>query len=202
MADPADAEFLARLARLDPQLLSPIRHRGPHAQAHPTVIRSRDSLARARSLLINHIRGSIMSSGSRLPTCYADTLQRRIHTVIPSELQPALLPILETIASLTTQIHALNRQIERLCQGQYPETQGPPTVGRVGPTTSLAYLLALEDPLRFLRSREVVPTVGPEPTTSGLLGSMKVSTLAGQPILFYSLLASHRHILPPHVEQC
>ncbi len=45
-ADEADAEHLARLARLDPQLLSPIRHRGPEAQAHLTVIRSRDSLVR------------------------------------------------------------------------------------------------------------------------------------------------------------
>ena len=65
-ADEADAEHLARLARLDPQLLSPIGHRGPEAQAHLTVIRSRDSLVRARTLLINHVRGSVKSSGARL----------------------------------------------------------------------------------------------------------------------------------------
>jgi len=43
-ADEADAENLARLARLDPPLLSPIRHRGPEAQAHLSMIRPRDSL--------------------------------------------------------------------------------------------------------------------------------------------------------------
>jgi len=72
-ADQADAEHLARLARLDPQLLSPIRHRGPEAQAHLTVIRSRDSLVRARTLLINHVRGSVKSTGARLPACSADS---------------------------------------------------------------------------------------------------------------------------------
>jgi transposase len=58
-ADGADAQHLARLARPDPQLLSPIRHRGPEAQAHLTVIRSRDSLVRPRALLISHVRGSV-----------------------------------------------------------------------------------------------------------------------------------------------
>ena len=63
-ADEANAGHRARLARLDPQLLSPIRHRVPEAQAHQTVIRSRDSLVRARTLLINHVRGSVKTSGA------------------------------------------------------------------------------------------------------------------------------------------
>ena len=112
-ADEADAEHLARLARLDPQLLSPIRHRGPEAQAHLTVIRSRDSLVRARTLLINHVRGSVKSSGARLLTCSADSFHHRVEPSIPAELQPALLPIVQTIASLTAQIHAYNRQTVR-----------------------------------------------------------------------------------------
>ncbi len=112
-ADEADAEHLARLARLDPQLLSPIRHRGPEAQAHLTVIRSRDSLVRARTLLINHVRGSVKSTGARLRACSADSFHHRVVPTIPTELAPALLPILETIASLTAQIHAYNRQTVR-----------------------------------------------------------------------------------------
>jgi len=159
-ADEADAEHLARLARLDPQLLSPIRHRGPEAQAHLTVIRSRDSLVRARTLLINHVRGSVKSSGARLLACSADSFHHRVEPSIPAELQPALLPIIETIASLTAQIHAYNRQIEQLCQKQYPETQGLRAVGGVGPITSLAYVLTLDDPDRFRKSREVAPALG------------------------------------------
>jgi transposase len=159
-ADEADAEHLARLARLDPQLLSPIRHRGPEAQAHLTVIRSRDSLVRARTLLINHVRGSAKSTGARLRACSADSFHHRVAPTIPMELAPALLPVLETIASLTAQIHAYNRQIEQLCQEQYAETQGLRAVGGVGPITALAYVLTLDDPDRFRKSREVAPSLG------------------------------------------
>ena len=159
-ADEADAEHLARLARLDPQLLSPIRHRGPEAQAHLTVIRSRDSLVRARTLLINHVRGSVKGTGARLRACSADSFHHRVAPTIPPELAPALMPVLETIASLTAQIHAYNRQIEQLCQEHYPETQGLRAVGGVGAVTSLAYVLTLDDPDRFRKSREVAPALG------------------------------------------
>jgi len=159
-ADEADAEHLARLARLDPQLLSPIRHRGPEAQAHLTVIRSRDSLVRARTLLINHVRGSVKSSGARLLSCSADSFHHRVSPSIPAELQPALLPIIETIASLTAQIHAYNRQIAQLCQEHYPETRHLRQVSGVGPITALAYILTLDDPDRFRKSREVAPALG------------------------------------------
>ncbi len=67
--DRADAETLARLARLDPELLSPIHHRSPQAQADLAVLRSRDALIRSRTLLINHARGIVKSSGARLPSC-------------------------------------------------------------------------------------------------------------------------------------
>lgn len=69
--DEADAETLARLARLDPKLLSPIHHRSPQAQAHLSMIRSRDVLVRTRTLLINHVRGTVKASGERLPSCSA-----------------------------------------------------------------------------------------------------------------------------------
>ena len=54
--DRADAATLARLARLDPELLSPIHHRSPEAQADLAVLRSRDAIVRCRTLLINHAR--------------------------------------------------------------------------------------------------------------------------------------------------
>ena len=39
--DPLDARTLARLARIDPQLLAPVKHRSAKAQADLTVIRAR-----------------------------------------------------------------------------------------------------------------------------------------------------------------
>jgi transposase len=59
--DRADAEQLARLGRLDPQLLSPIQHRGIEAQEDLALLRSRDSLVAARTTLINHVRGVVKS---------------------------------------------------------------------------------------------------------------------------------------------
>ena len=47
--DKVDAEYLARLARLDPKLLSPIDHRDEGAQQHLTQLRARDVLVRTRA---------------------------------------------------------------------------------------------------------------------------------------------------------
>jgi len=161
--DKVDAEYLARLARLDPKLLSPVYHRGQEAQAHLTVIRSRDVLVRSRTMLINHTRGMVKTSGTRLPSCSAPSFHKQVHEFIPQELLPALVPILDHIASLTQQIYAYDRQIKKLSQERYPETNLLRKVSGVGPLTALAYVLTLEDPKRFRKSREVGPYLGMVP---------------------------------------
>ena len=55
--DRLDAQTLARLARIDLQLLSPVKHRSAKAQADLTVIRARAGLVRARTALVNTVRG-------------------------------------------------------------------------------------------------------------------------------------------------
>jgi transposase len=55
--DRLDAQTLARLARIDPQLLSPVKHRSAKTQADLTVIRARAGLVRARTALVNTARG-------------------------------------------------------------------------------------------------------------------------------------------------
>ena len=57
--DEIDAENLARLARLDPKLLYPLKHRGEEGQAHLAIIRSREALVGARTQLVNHVRGAV-----------------------------------------------------------------------------------------------------------------------------------------------
>ncbi len=158
--DRTDAETLARLARLDPSLLSPIHHRSPQAQADLAVLRSRDALVRSRTLLINHVRGIAKSFGDRLPSCSANYFATKVAPSIPEPLQPALIPILETIASLSQQIRAYDRQVEALCKSKYPKTKLLRNVSGVGPLTALAYTLTLEDPQRFPKSRDVGPAVG------------------------------------------
>ncbi len=67
--DRLDAKTLARLARIDPELLSPIRHRSEQAQADLIVIRARAALVEARTMLINSTRGLTKSYGERLRSC-------------------------------------------------------------------------------------------------------------------------------------
>ena len=114
--DEIDAENLARLARLDPKLLYPLKHRGEHSQAHLAIIRSREALVSARTQLVNHVRGTVKSFGTRLPKCPARSFHNKAPEHIPEALWPALGPILETIGSLTERIREYDRQLEAICQ--------------------------------------------------------------------------------------
>ena len=53
--DEVDAENLARLARVNPKLLYPLKHRGEGSQAHMALIRSRQGLIGCRTQLVNHV---------------------------------------------------------------------------------------------------------------------------------------------------
>jgi transposase len=67
--DRLDAQTLARLARIDPQLLYPVKHRSAQAQADLMMIRARAGLVRARTGLVNAARGLAKSYGERLRGC-------------------------------------------------------------------------------------------------------------------------------------
>src|SRR5829696_2525750 len=93
--DEIDAENLARLARLDPKLWYPLKHRAEECQAHLAIIRSREALVSCRTQLVNHVRGAVKSFGGRLPKCPARSFHNKAAEHIPEALLPALEPILE-----------------------------------------------------------------------------------------------------------
>ena len=202
--DRADAEILARLARLDPKLLSPIHHRSPQAQADLAVLRSRDAIVRCRTLLINHARDMVKASGSRLPSCSADSFAHKVAPDIPKPLRPALDPILDTIASLTQQIKSYDHKSEELCNESYPETKLLRRISGVGPLTSLAFILTLEKPDRFRRSREVGPALGlvPRRDQSGDQDPQLRITKTGDAYLRRLLVSSAQYILGPFGPDC
>jgi transposase len=109
-----DAENLARLARVDPKLLYPLKHRSEDSQAHMAIIRSRDALVSARTQLVNHVRGAVKSFGGRLPKCPAVSFHNKAPEHIPEALMPALEAMLEQIGSLTRQIREYDRQLETI----------------------------------------------------------------------------------------
>ena len=158
--DPQDAEMLGRLGRVDPQLLCPIQHRGAEAQADLALLRARDALVKARSQLINHVRGAIKAVGYRIDRSSSESFHKKAAGQVPPELRAALTPVIETIGKLTEQIRGQDAQVEQMGEKKYPETQRLRQVAGVGPLTSLAYVLTIEDPKRFKKSREVGPYLG------------------------------------------
>jgi transposase len=163
--DEVDAENLARLARLDPKLLYPLKHRGEESQAHMALIRSRQALVGSRTQLVNHVRGAVKSFGARLPKCSARSFHKNAAGHIPEALMPALGPVLEQIASLTERIRDYDRKLEEISKESYPETGLLRQVEGVGPLTALAFVLTIEDPYRFERSRAVGAYLGLVPAT-------------------------------------
>ena len=53
--DEVNAENLARLARVDPKLLYPLKHRSEDSQANLAIVRARQALVGARTQLVNHV---------------------------------------------------------------------------------------------------------------------------------------------------
>jgi transposase len=199
--DKLDAENLARLARLDPKLLYPLRHRGEDSQAHLAIIRSREALVGCRTQLVNHVRGAVKSLvGGRLPKCPARSFhKKKVVEHIPEPLWPALGPILETIGSLTERIREYDRRLETICREHYPETKLLRQVEGIGGLTALTFVLTLEDPYRFERSRSVGAYLGLVPATdqSGDRDPQKHISKEGDQMLRKLLVGSAHYILGP-----
>jgi len=164
--DRLDAQTLARLARVDPQLLRPIRHRGEEAQADLTVIRMRAGLLDARTKLVNLVRGTVKGFGERLAKCDADRLGGEHGQALPEPLRETLKPVLEQIESLTERIRQYDVKLEQIARTKYPETELLRQVSGVGILIALTFVLTLEDAARFSRSREVGCYVGLRPKRS------------------------------------
>jgi transposase len=197
--DEIDAESLARLARLDPKLLYPLKHRGEDSQAHLALIRSREVLVGCRTQLVNHVRGAVKSFGARLPKCPARSFHKRAPEHIPEALWAALGPVLETIGSLTQRIREYDCQLETVSKEHYPETELLRQVEGIGVLTALTFVLTLEDPSRFAKSRSVGAYLGliPARDQSGDRDPQKRISKEGDEMLRKLLVGSAHYILGP-----
>src|SRR5215217_6989509 len=167
--------------------------------AHLAIIRSRQALVDCRTQLVNHVRGAVKSFGHRLPKCPARSFHKRAKEHIPEALRPALEPVLEQIASLTERIRGYDRQLETICQEHYPETELLRQVEGIGPLTALTFVLTLEDPHRFEKSRSVGAYLGLVPATgrSGDSDPQKRISKEGDEMLRKLLVGSAHYVLGP-----
>jgi len=91
-------------ARIDPELLYPVKHRSVKAQADLMMIRARAGLVRARTGLVNTARGRAKSYGERLRGGNVRNLNPEKAESLSPELQAALEPLLNAIESLSERI--------------------------------------------------------------------------------------------------
>jgi transposase len=164
--DPFDARTLARLARIDPGLLSPVRHRSAQAQIHLTVIRARAALVSTRTALVNAARGLTKSYGQRLKKCGTEQMNRDSSEGLSQKLRDALDPLLREIESLNERIAEYDRRIEQIAKEVHPEVARLKQVKGVGTLIALSYVLTLDDPQRFRRSRDAGCSLGLRPGRS------------------------------------
>jgi transposase len=161
--DRLDARMLARLARLDPGLLSPVQHRSAEAQIHLTVIRARAALVSTRTALVNAARGLAKSYGERLRKCGTQQVSKELATGLSAELRAALQPLLAEVESLRQRIAEYDRRIEQIAKEVHPEVALLKQVKGVGTLIALTYVLTLDDPHRFRRSRDAGCFLGLRP---------------------------------------
>jgi transposase len=203
-SDQRDAEMLARIGRFDPKLLHPIHHRGERAQSDLAVVKARMMVVKLRSSLITHTRGTVKALGHRISTCSPECFHKRLSEEMPEALGPALTPLINAIETMNTTIAHYDKQIKWMCQDRYPETQGLMAIGGVGPVTVLGYVLTLEDPTRFRRSRSAGAFFGltPKRDQSGQVDKPLGITKAGNTYMRSLLVNCAQYILGAHGPDC
>lgn len=201
--DRSDANLLARLARIDVTMLAPVHHRSRAAQVDLAVLRSRDLLVGVRTRLINHVRGLLKQFGLRVPSCTPGVFVERATEVVPAELEPALTPVLEALRAVAKQIAQHDEEVERLFDAS-PTAQKLAEVDAVGPITSLAFTLTIDDPTKFKSSRIVGSFVGlvPAKDQSGDSDPERHISKAGNGFLRRLLVQCAHRLLGPFGHDC
>jgi transposase len=119
------------------------------------------------------------------------------------KLRTALQPLPAALEALSEQIGEYNKQIERLSQESYPQVELLKQV-KGGTLIALTFLLTLEDPHRFRKSRDVGCYLGLQPgrRNSGQSQPQMHISKEGDPYLRTLLVQGAQHILGPFGPDC
>jgi len=197
--DPQDARTLAEMAWAKPALLAPVRHRSAEAQRDLNLVRARDLLVEARTKLINGVRCLVKGFGARVPKCASLQFCQQAHLHMPEEARGAAAPMLEVIDELSEKIRYYDELLEHVARTRYPHTALLKQVCGVGTLTALAFVLTIEEPCRFQRSRDVGCYLGlrPKQQDSGDRSPQLRITKAGDSYLRKMLVSCAHYILGP-----
>lgn len=197
--DKNDSMILARLARMDPQMLSPVQHRATDVRRDLTLFRVRDKLVGTRTSLILSIRFLCKSFGYRLPNSSAQSFVKKVAPGIPTELRSAVTSMIQVLVTLNEQINTIDQKLQKLATEKYPVTQLLQQIHGVGPMTALCFVLVIGDPTRFSRGRKVASYIGltPRQHQSGEHDPSLPISKAGDAGLRRLLVQCSHHILGP-----
>ena len=194
--DPVDARKLALLARADVRLLAPVEHRSAEQQAELAVIRARDAILRARTLLINSARSIAKGFGLRLPKSITGRFGERALEALPEFLCQALTGLLQQIDAISREITGYDQKISELA-GKHPELARLESIPGVGRLTALTFVLTLGRAERFAHSRDVAGFLGlrPKQRQSGARDPQLGISKSGDPYMRKLLVQCAHHIL-------
>jgi len=166
---------------------------------HLTVTRARAELVSARTALVNAARGLVKSYGQRLPKCGTQQVSRELGAALSTELREVLEPLLKEIESLNERIKEYDERMEKIAKEMYPEVSLLKQVKGVGTQIALTYVLTIEDPHRFLKSREVGCFLGLRPgrRNSGESEPQKSISKEGDRYLRTMMVQGAHYILGP-----
>lgn len=203
-SDTKDAEMLARIARFDRKLFYPIKHRSKESQAVLASLKARDALIKTRTSLINSVRGLLKSLGYKAPSCSSASFAKKLLKEMPEIYCAAIKGTLEIIGQISREISKYDKQVESLCKTRYKETEILRQVKGVGPLTSLAFVLVVEDPTRFEKSRNIGAYLGlvPKRDQSGTVDKQLGITKAGNGFMRKLLVQCAQYIMGEFGEDC
>jgi len=198
-SDRRDALMLARIARMEPALLYPVRHGSQEAQQDLLRIKLRDSLVRARVGLINSLRFTLKSLGYTMANPSTECFHKVVQRALPESVVQMIAPSVQAIEELSLRIKLLDREIRTLAHAKYPETSWLEQIPGVGPITALYFVLKIGDPARFERVRDVGAFIGlcPRRDQSGENDPQLRISKRGDAYLRRLLVSSAQYILGP-----
>ena len=198
--DQRDAAVLGELGLRMPELLHAVHPCSLSTQVDRTVLRARDSAVQARTKLINMVRGTVKSFGERLPKCTTEAFAKKGGAALPSYLEDTLGPLLLVIQHLSDEIRRYDKKIKQLGEEKYPQTRRMRSIHGVGPITSLAFVLNLDNDVTQLKtSRGAGVRMGlrPKQRDSGKSAPELSITKSGDAMLRRLLVQCGQYILGP-----
>jgi transposase len=202
-SDREDARKLARYARADVRLLHPVQLRSEGAQLELLKLQTRDVLVRTRAQLTSTVRGLTKVFGARLPQCTTQGFADRAERSLPEELRSRLQPVLDVIKLLTELVKEADQQVEKMV-AEHPVAARLDGVAGVGPVTAMTFVLMIDDPSRYKRSRDVGAGLGlvPRSDQSGDSDPQLGITKQGNGLMRRLLVQCGQRLLGPLGQDC